>query len=146
MRALALAPLAAALLSGVACKTVQPMPAQNIAAAQPDVVFVTYKDNSQVAVEKPHISGDSLYGTWQGLQEQLAVPLSAVERIESFQPDGKRTVTAVVGIGAASIAMTYLILKFAGSGTNCDYTRGNTDQQMGATAVGSCPDGNVAPM
>ena len=135
-------PLAAILLASVSvgCHTVQPLAVNSIPQVNPPVVFVTYKDNSQVAVEKPRVSGDSLYGKWQGLDEEVVVPLSAVQSIESLQRNPKRTLTAVVGISAATIAGTYLILKFAGLGRNCDASRGNTDQQGDSPAVGECGD------
>jgi hypothetical protein len=122
-------PLAALLLGSVACHTVQPLAVSAIPQTNPPVVFVTYKDNSQVAVEQPRVSGDSLYGTWQGLDEQLAVPLSAVQSIESFQKNGTRTALLIAGIAAATAGAVWTFSLIATGDQACDFGRGNTDQQ-----------------
>lgn len=124
------APLAVALLGSLACVTVQPMrdPALSIPKANPPVVFVTYKDNSKVSIVQPRVSGDSLFGTWQGLDEPVAVPLSAVRSIGAFQKDNKRTTLLIAGIAAATAGAVWSATLLIGGTGSCDTARGWTGQ------------------
>ena len=134
--------VAAVVLGGIGCVSVQPVrqPAQYIPTAHPELVLVTYKDNSQAAVTKPQISGDTLIGTFAG--EPLAVPLSDVQRIDAMQKSPKRTAMAVAGLGAFGGLLTYAIVRVTVSGRNCD-----TSYQPGTLPPGGrCVDGgNVNP-
>ena len=123
-------PLAAALLGSLACVSVQPLrdPAVSIPKANPQVVFVTYKDNSKIPVSQPHVSGDSLYGTWQGVNEPVATPLSAVRLIEAKQPNPRRTTAMVVGLAALTAGAVWSATLLIGGSGACDSARGNTDQ------------------
>jgi len=123
-------PLAAALLGSLACVTVQPLrdPALSIPKANPPVVFVTYKDNSKVSIVQPHVSGDSLFGTWQGLNEPVATPLSAIRLIESKQPNPKRTTAMIVGLAALTAGAVWTFSLIATGTQSCDFARGGFDQ------------------
>lgn len=118
-------PLAAVLLGGVGCATVQPVrePAQFIPRTNPELVLVVYNDNSEVPVAKPHMSGDTLIGTWAGLGESVVVPLSNVQRIDAVQRDKKRTTLAIAGLTAFTAGMVYAITQLGGgSNPACDYS------------------------
>jgi len=123
-------PLAAALLGGLACVSVQPLrdPAVSIPKANPRVVFVTYNDNAKIPVSQPHVSGDSLYGTWQGVEEPVATPLSAVRLIEAKQPNAKRTTAMGVGLAALTAGAVWTFSLIATGSGACDNARGNTSQ------------------
>lgn len=106
--------LAALLLGGVAgCVSVQAVqqPAEFIPRVKPDVVVVIYKDNSQVAVAKPRVIGDTLVGTWVGLGEPVAVPWSDVQRIDAKQRSGKRTALLIAGVALMAAGGTYAIVR-----------------------------------
>lgn len=117
-----LVPLAAVVFGGMGCAVVQPVrqPAQFIPQQHPDIVVVTYKDNSQVPIAKPLISGDSVIGTWAGLGEPVGVPLSDVQRIDAKQRSTSRTVLMIAGIAALTAGGTYAIVRVTGNGVNCD--------------------------
>jgi len=115
-------PLAALLLGGVGCMSVRPVmqPAQFIPQANPDVVLVIYKDNSEVSVAKPRMSGDTLVGTWLGLGEPVSAPMSQVQRIDARQRDKTRTTLLIAGIAAFTAASVYTVAKVANkSGFDC---------------------------
>jgi len=123
-------PLVATLLGAMACATVQPLrdPAQSISSLKPQVVYVTYKDNSKIPVTAPRVSGDSLYGTWQGVNEPVATPLSAVRLIESKQPNPKRTTALIAGVAALTAGAVWTFSLVTRGNGACDSARGNTDQ------------------
>jgi len=120
--------LAALLLGGVGCASVRPVlqPSQFFnQAKKPDIVVVTYKDNSQVPVAKPSMSGDTLVGTWAGLGEPVAVRLNELQRIDARQRSVARTTVLVVGIVGLTAASVYTIRKVATAGGRvCDYANG----------------------
>ena len=133
-------PLAVVLLGGVGCATVRPVaqPAQFIPHANPDVVLVVYKDNSQVPVSKPHMSGDTLVGTWLGLGEAVVAPMSEVQRIDARQRDRKRTTLLIAGLTLFTAVGTYAVIQAAtGNGRICDYSAGGP----GDNCVGEGYDG-----
>lgn len=118
-------PLAVILLGSAACRSVQPVmePSQFIPQANPTLVIVTYKDNSEVPVAQPRVSGDTLLGTWQGLDEPVAVPLNQVQRIDALQRDRKRTTLFIAGLTAFTAAGVYALIQATTGGDNCDYGR-----------------------
>jgi len=140
------APLAALLLVGVGCMSVRPVtqPAQFIPQTNPDVVLVIYNDNSEVPVENPRMSGDTLIGTWAGLGEPVAAPLSQVQRIDARQRDRTKTRMLIGGIAALTVAMGYVTLEVArgGSGPACDYS-GQTGQVPAGCTPCSLKSGQV---
>ena len=117
--------LAALFLGATACSSVQQVrdPVQFM-ATRPDLVVVTYDDRSEVPVAQPEMRGDTLFGTWQGLSEPVAVPLSQVHRIDAMQRDSKRTTLLIVGLVAAGAVTAWgLSQTVFNSGIACDYTR-----------------------
>jgi len=123
-------PLVAALVGSLACVSVQPLrdPAQSIPKANPDVVFVTYNDNSKIPLVQPHVSGDSLYGTWQGLNEPVATPLSAVRLIEAKQPNSRRTVAMVAGLAAVTAGAIWTFSLVTKGTEWCDWPKNEMNQ------------------
>lgn len=117
--------LAAVLLGSAACRSVQPVmqPSQFIPRANPEVVIVTYNDNSEVPVAQPRMSGDTLLGTWQGLGEPVAVPMSQVQRIDAVQRDRKRTTLLIAGLTAVTAAGVYALIQATSGSDVCDYGR-----------------------
>jgi len=117
-------PLIAVLLSTVGCATLQPLrePAQFIAAENPKVVYVTYKNRTVEGVAQPRVSGDSLFGALQGNpSHRVAVPLSQVQLVRAKQPDRKRTIMLIAGLGVFTAANLYMFLG-TGSDVSCDGT------------------------
>jgi len=122
---LARLPLAALLIGGVACSSVQTLrnPAEFL-ATRPDLVVVTYHDNSEVPISQPQMRGDTLFGTWQGLNEPVVVPMDQVKRVDAIQRDSKRTALLIFWISAATAVTTYgFIRAVTDHGVICDDTR-----------------------
>jgi len=117
-------PLVAVLLSSVGCVSLQQLrePAQFIAAENPKVVYVTYKNRTVEGVAQPRVSGDSLFGALQGNpSHRVAVPLSQVQLMRAKQPDRKRTIMLIAGLGVFTAANLYMFLR-TGSDVSCDGT------------------------
>jgi hypothetical protein len=126
-------PLVALLVGTVGCHTLQPIaqPEQFIPAHNPKVVYVTYNDNSIVPVESPTVSGDTLYGKWQGLDEPVAAPLSHLKVIESVQPNKKRTAFAIATITAVGVAGIWAAAQIASGGDTCDWGYADANNPRG---------------
>jgi len=79
-------------------------PQQLIAARQPDAVRVTLPDRSQIVLDQPRITGDSVAGIVAGRDSSVAA--SNVTQVAIRQISGGRTVGLVLGLGllAATIA------------------------------------------
>lgn len=105
--------LAGMLLATVGCMTVRPVPSvsQYIPQHNPQLVWVTYTDNSIVPVLAPKISGDSLVGTWQGLSEPVAIPLGEVKLVQARQRDKGRTTWLIAGLSVFTAAGVYAIVQ-----------------------------------
>jgi hypothetical protein len=109
-------PLAGLLLAAAACSSVQKVqPAEYIPQHSPAIVWVTYNDQSFVPVAQPRIVGDSLLGTWQGLQEPVAISLKEIATVQAKLPSPKRTIILVGSLGVISTAVVYTLLT-AGNG------------------------------
>ena len=108
--------LAGLLLAVAGCMSVRSVqPAQYIPAHHPLIVWVTYNDDSYVPVAQPHIVGDSLQGTWQGLQEPISIPLNHIQTVQARMPDHKRTVIFFTTMALVSGAVAYTVAT-AGNG------------------------------
>lgn len=117
--------LAALFLGATACSSVQRVrdPVQFM-ATRPDLVVVTYDDRSEVPVAQPEMRGDTLFGTWQGLSEPVAVPLNRVQRIDAVQRDSKRTTLFIVSLVAATAVTAWgLSQAVFDTGISCDFNR-----------------------
>ena len=90
-------PLAGLLFAVAACHVVRPVSCRlsSFTLHHPDVVWVTYTDNSFVPVQGPRIVGDSLMGTWQGLSEPIAISLGEIQTVQARIPAPKRTILLV---------------------------------------------------
>lgn len=138
--------LAAVLLASTACSTVRPVtqPAQFFSRSQPDMVVVTYTDNSQVPVAAPKLNGDTLVGTWAGLGEPVAVPLSEVRQIDARQSAPRRTAVMVTMLAFATGFGIWGFTQLSREGGRvCDYTAGAPqDNCVGEGFDGPGPDVN----
>jgi len=117
--------LTALFLGGVACSSVQTVrnPAQYF-ATNPAMVVVIYNDNSEVPVANPQMRGDTVVGTWQGLDEAVAVPLSDVQRIDAVQKDPRKTATFIAAlVGLAAVTTYGFVRAVHSSGEICDFFR-----------------------
>jgi len=109
-------PLAGLLVAAAACSSVQNVqPAEYIPQHSPAIVWVTYTDQSFVPVAQPRIVGDSLMGTWQGLQEPVAISLKDIATVQAKLPSPKKTIILVGSLGVISSAVVYTLMT-AGNG------------------------------
>ena len=99
----------------VACsswKTQEASPQQVLADEQPDKMRVTLSDGSQVVLEAPVVSGDTLTGVAEG--EQRSIPLADVADVEVRETEALLTVAFVFGtvvvVGALAFGVGYLIV------------------------------------
>lgn len=109
--------IAGTLVGTAGCMTVRPVlaPAQFIPQTNPQLVYVTYTDNSIVPVAQPKISGDSLVGTWAGLAEPVAIPFNQIQVVQAKQPARGRTRLLIAGIVAFTAASAFTISKLTGN-------------------------------
>lgn len=126
------------VLLAVACTSVRPVqPAEYIPQHNPEVVWVTYTDNSFVPVERPTVTGDTLKGTWAGLSEPVTIPFNQIQVVQAKMPNGKKTalLVGVVSLSVAGVAYTMATAGNSGSATfnGCNSTKG--------TANTTCCDG-----
>jgi hypothetical protein len=109
--------LAGLSLAAAGCMTVRSVPpAEYIPQHSPAMVWVTYTDNSFVPVAQPRIVGDTLKGTWAGLQEPVSVPLSEIKTVQAKLPSPKRTVMLVTVVALAAGGVAYTIATAGNSG------------------------------
>ena len=120
--------LAGVLLSTAACMTVRPVPsvATFVPQQRPQLVWVTYTDNSIVPVMQPRISGDSLVGTWQGLSEPVAIPLGEVKLVQARQQDRPRTRALVGALTVFTALGIFAITRSTGNAVQCVPSGGQT--------------------
>jgi len=95
------------------CASLQPLrdPAVDIAGASPRVVYVTHKTGVQLMLTAPRVSGDSLIGTWEGADRELALPLRDVQRVEAVRRDKTRTTLLIAGVSVAAVAIGYQLTR-----------------------------------
>lgn len=128
----------AVLLTCVGCATLQSVhePAQFIMKANPDVVYVTFRNHSKVTIVRPRVSADTLFGTVRGASRQLAAPLSHIARMEVVQRDTKRTRWLITGLSVLTLAGGYALMQ---SG-NSDYRH-----PCDTSGVSECETGDEDP-
>jgi hypothetical protein len=122
-------PLAGVLVAIGACSSVKAVqPAQFIPQAKPQMVWVTYTDNSFVPVSSPQMVGDTLKGTWGGLGEPLVIPLDQIQSVQARLPDHKRTIILFTVLGVAFTGVGYTLATAGNSGdpsfNGCGRTKG----------------------
>lgn len=90
-----------------ACTSVRPIsPKTYLEDNAPPVVWVTYNNNTLVAVAEPEVRRDTLRGTLQG--EKVKIPLSEIQSVQAKVRDGTKTALLVSGIGVAAISTLYV--------------------------------------
>ncbi len=114
-----------AFLAGCSSWYVQEVgPQQLITEDQPGKIRVTLTDGSQVVLEQPRVSGDTLMGriaskgvTPSGemfVSEQMSIPLSDVADVAIQKTDAGKTTALILGtvvvVGAAVVGVGYLIV------------------------------------
>ena len=117
--------LAALAMAAVGCSSVQQVqnPAEFL-ATHPDQILVTYEDRSEVPVAMPKLVNDTIVGTWDGLSEPVALPMSRIMRIDAVQKDTKRTALFIAGlVGATAVTAYGLSRESTDYGEICDYNR-----------------------
>lgn len=127
-------PLAGLLLAAIGCMTVKKVqPADYIPQHKPDVVWVTTTDNAYTPVAQPQIVGDSLKGTWVGLQEPVAISLKEIQSVQARMPSPKRTVMLFSALGVVGGAVVYTLLTAGSSGSTnngCPLDKNGQPQQF----------------
>lgn len=108
------------LLLGVAgasaCTTVRSVPpAQYLAENTPEMVWVTYTDNTVVSVAEPEIRRDTLRGKLQG--ERIKIPIGEVRSVQAKVPDHAKTAILLTSLGVATVTSVYFILAGQSTGT-----------------------------
>jgi hypothetical protein len=118
------ATLLTTLLLAAACATVQPVrePARFIGQTSPDVVHVTFKNHAKVKITQPRVSGDTLYGSVDGVSTTVAAPLSHIELIEALQRDRGRTTWLIVATGVIGATTVFALSQSGGGVGGCDPT------------------------
>ena len=103
----------------VACmswKTQEASPQQVLAEEQPDKVQVTLTDGSQLVLEGPVVSGDTLSGLDDGTP--VHIPVANVSSIAVKETDGVKTGLLVFG-GLVVVAAVVVVIGFSGACESC---------------------------
>lgn len=111
-----------ALTAATACVSVRPVaaPEHFIPARQPEVVWVTTAQEEVIPVARPTVRDATITGTWLGLGDSVAVPLSHARLVHARQHDRRRTALLAVGVGAAAGLLVWRALAGnSGSGPIC---------------------------
>ena len=105
------------VVTAAGCVTVQKVPAAEfIPAHNPSVVWVTTNDNAFTPVATPRIEGDSLKGTWNGLQDSVSFSLDQIQYVQAKLPSPKRTVILATVVGVVATSAVYSIATAGTSG------------------------------
>jgi len=124
--------LAAAVLAVAACTSVKPVqPAEFIPSHNPDIVWVTYTDQSFVPVQHPQVVGDTLKGMWAGLSEPVTIPFNQIQTVQAKLPNAKRTIMLATVVGLSVAGVAYTISTAGSSGdpnfSGCGATKGTAN-------------------
>ncbi len=92
-------------------------PQQVLADGQPDKVQVTLADGSQLVLEEPAVSGDTLSGLDDGTP--VHIPLANVSSIAVKGTDGAKTGLLVFGVVVVAAAVILVGAYGAGSCSSC---------------------------
>jgi hypothetical protein len=111
--------IASLLLIVAGCQSVRPVrPAEFIPQKNPPMVWVELKQGAIQALDHPRMVGDTIKGTWENTQEDVAIPLNGVESVRVRQFDTARTL-ALVGIGGAALGVVAYFVSQAGEASYC---------------------------
>ena len=109
----------------VGCASVREVfkPAEFISAKHPQVVYVTQRSRTVVAIANPRISGDTVFGTVAGDTRPVAVSFNDVYSVSASRMDGARTALLAVGFVAGTALAAYIFTTTgdSNSGWFCDY-------------------------
>jgi hypothetical protein len=106
----ALASVVLEVAGAVACTTVRRIdPVRFFAQNSPDVVWVTYHDNTVVPIAQADLAGDTLKGVKQGTQDPVWIPLDQVRKVSAKIPDSRKTALLVTGALAGLAGSVYLL-------------------------------------
>jgi hypothetical protein len=98
------------LLGAAACTTKRRVqPTEYFAKNSPDVVWVTYTNNTIVSVTQPEIAGDTLRGMRQGTQHPVAIPMDQVQSVKAKTPDNAKTAILITGALTGFVASVYAL-------------------------------------
>ena len=100
------------LLTGLAgvggCTTVRRVQAaEYFADNSPEVVWVTYTNDTVVAVAEPVIRRDTLRGMWPGTRDRVKIPLGEIRSVQARVPDHTRTAILVASLGVVTVSTLY---------------------------------------
>jgi hypothetical protein len=109
----------AGLLLGVAgsagCTSVQHIqPTEYLENHTPQVVWVTYANNTVVLVANPEVRRDTLRGLLQG--ERVKIPLSEIHGVQAKVRDHTKTAILATTLGVAVLSTMYVGFIGKGSG------------------------------
>lgn len=97
-------------LGTAACTTVrQVRPADLPSKHLPEVISVTYPDNSVLVLTDPTLTADTLRGLRWGTQDPVAVPLDSVQVVEAKVHDRTKTLLLAAVVGAVVVSGIYFV-------------------------------------
>lgn len=101
-------PMVGLLLLAAGCMTVAKVqPAEYIAKYNPTVVWVTGTDNALIPVSSPQMVGDTLKGTWLGMNEPFSITTSEIKSVQAKVKSPKRTVILFTVLAGAAGVVGY---------------------------------------
>jgi hypothetical protein len=106
---IAVAVLVCGTLAGACTSLRRVQPVEFFRKNSPDVVWVTYPNNTIIPVAEPEITGDTLKGRHQGSQRRLAIPLGDVKSVAARQPDKTKTVLFLTALGGVWVSTVYFL-------------------------------------
>jgi hypothetical protein len=104
------------LLVGVAaCTSVRSVPPVSyLEYNAPPVVWVTYSNNTLVAVSEPEIKRDTLRGLLQGAR--IKIPVSDIREVQAKVPNHTKTAILVTTLGVGVVSTMYFAFGSGSSG------------------------------
>ncbi|HUL04297.1 MAG TPA: hypothetical protein VLV16_13840 [Gemmatimonadales bacterium] len=111
-------------LGTAACTSIRPVAPAKLSSKQlPQVVSVTYQDQTVLVVMDPELSADTLKGVRWGTQDSVAIPLASVQTVQAKVPDRTKTLVLVATVGLLTLSGVYVVLNKTGqpnaSDTHC---------------------------
>jgi len=102
-------------LSVAACTSIRHVPPAEISSKQlPEVVSVTYPDNTVLVVMAPALSADTLRGLRWGTQDSVAIPLDSVRTVQAKVSDPGKTMLLAGAVGLVVATGVYVIVSSTG--------------------------------
>lgn len=109
------------VLGTLACTSVRPVaPAKLTAKALPQVVSVTYPNQTVLVVMSPELSADTLRGLRWGTQDSVAIPLDSVQTVQAKVPDRTKTLLLAATVGLLALSSAYIVLNKTGEPNSTD--------------------------